>query len=210
MQELPPAAYAEQLARVQRTSSSVVNNVGPLQTREHGWGNVGLLQQQNKIPLSSALRQQPGRCDGVKLRCGFGDGSGVAGACPCMLPTSIMRTTAKRMSFFHHSAVSCFVTHIDELPPECRGSSCNVVYLSSNSLRSLDGIGQFPGLRVLSLANNLLGQVEDLHALRACPSLEVCVSRSRASHASIKHGSGFAWNEPLKPNCWLIVPPSRL
>jgi hypothetical protein len=48
-----------------------------------------------------------------------------------------------------------------------------VVYLSSNSLRSLEGADQFQGLRVLSAASNLIERADDVVALLNCPQLEV-------------------------------------
>ena len=102
------------------------------------------------------------------LRCIFEFAVPLAGLCACRCCPG--QPTFARPSGLC-SAVSCGVTHIDELPPECRG--CCVVYLSSNSLRSLEGVGQFVGLRVLSVASNLLERTDELAALQACEHLEV-------------------------------------
>ncbi len=48
-----------------------------------------------------------------------------------------------------------------------------LVYLSKNSLRSLQGIQQFRRARSVSLSDNLLGRWEDLLPLvEGCPELE--------------------------------------
>ncbi|KIZ01316.1 hypothetical protein MNEG_6644 [Monoraphidium neglectum] len=89
-----------------------------------------------------------------------------------MLPLSVaLCQQPARCDGVKLSAVSCCVTHIDELPAQFRG--CGVVYLSSNSLRSLEGADQFQGLRVLSAASNLIERADDVVALLNCPQLEV-------------------------------------
>lgn len=48
-----------------------------------------------------------------------------------------------------------------------------VLFLSKNSLRSTQGLEQFPHARVLSLADNLLGDWGDVSRLASCcPALE--------------------------------------
>ncbi len=64
------------------------------------------------------------------------------------------------------SAVERFVTFIDLLPD--RYHEAQAVYLSKNSLSSIDGIQQFRAIRSLSLADNLLASWEDLAPLVKC------------------------------------------
>ena len=47
------------------------------------------------------------------------------------------------------------------------------LYASRNRLSSLGGIERFPGLRLLSVGDNLFHDVSDLDALSRCPNLEV-------------------------------------
>jgi Leucine-rich repeat (LRR) protein len=47
------------------------------------------------------------------------------------------------------------------------------LYISRNSLESLDGLQQFPQLRVLSAGDNCISDLDQLALLkRACPVLE--------------------------------------
>ncbi|GFR53194.1 hypothetical protein Agub_g15943, partial [Astrephomene gubernaculifera] len=69
------------------------------------------------------------------------------------------------------SAVERFIERVDALP--ARFTDAQVVYLSKNSLTSVAGLAQFPGLRVLGLADNLLADPDQLEVLAgACPGLE--------------------------------------
>lgn len=73
--------------------------------------------------------------------------------------------TSKRVS-----VVSKYIEILDTLPPRFRAAE--VVYLSNNSISSLEGVAQFRDVRTLSLANNLVGEPEQLAVLAsACPSL---------------------------------------
>lgn len=58
------------------------------------------------------------------------------------------------------SAVEKFVTHVDELP--ARYQAAQIVFLSKNSLTGTSGIVQFAAVRVLSLADNLLSDVDEV------------------------------------------------
>ncbi len=51
--------------------------------------------------------------------------------------------------------------------PACLPALPQTLYVSKNSLRSLQGVEQFRGLRALSAADNALG---DLDALRLLPA----------------------------------------
>lgn len=69
------------------------------------------------------------------------------------------------------SAVEKFLTRIDILPEAFRG--CSIVYLSKNSLTSLEGIQQFPLVHSLALSDNLIASFEHLEPLvQGCPSLQ--------------------------------------
>lgn len=52
------------------------------------------------------------------------------------------------------SVVEKFIAEIDQLPP--RFKDVETLFLSNNSITTLNGIEQFPVLRVLSIANNLV------------------------------------------------------
>ena len=58
------------------------------------------------------------------------------------------------------AVVEKFITEIDRLPK--RFESIKVLYLSKNSLRSLEGVQQFRYLRTLSVADNLLASLDEL------------------------------------------------
>jgi len=61
---------------------------------------------------------------------------------------------------FSHSLVSVvekFISEIDQLPP--RFKDVETLFLSNNSITTLSGIEQFPALRVLSIANNLVRSI---------------------------------------------------
>ncbi len=68
------------------------------------------------------------------------------------------------------SVVSKYIEVLDTIPSLYRAAE--VVYLSNNSLTSLEGLSQFRALRTLSLSNNLVEDPEQLRVLAAaCPSL---------------------------------------
>jgi hypothetical protein len=67
--------------------------------------------------------------------------------------------------------VSCYMTHLDALPPAL-AQRVRVLYLSNNSIASLQGIQQFSNLTTLSLANNSLRYIHDLTPLAALTRLE--------------------------------------
>lgn len=70
------------------------------------------------------------------------------------------------------SAVERFITEVDVLPE--RYKQAQIIYLSKNSLRSLQGVQQFQNLHVLSAADNLLQDFSELDCLLgSCPALEV-------------------------------------
>lgn len=46
------------------------------------------------------------------------------------------------------------------------------LFLSNNSVRSLNGLGLFSGVRCLSLSHNLVRRAEDLHPLASLTRLE--------------------------------------
>ena len=63
------------------------------------------------------------------------------------------------------------LTEIDQLPSRYAG--IKVLYMSNNSISSLEGLSQFPQLESLSLANNLIADIRQLDVLAsACPALE--------------------------------------
>ena len=69
------------------------------------------------------------------------------------------------------SAVQRCLTSIGKVPD--RFTAATSVFLSKNSLSALRGIDQFADVRVLSLANNLVADFEEILVLRSCPHLRV-------------------------------------
>ena len=67
--------------------------------------------------------------------------------------------------------VSCYMTHLDALPTSL-AHRVRVLYLSNNSLASLQGIQQFSNITTLSLANNSLRYIHDLAPLSSLPQLD--------------------------------------
>lgn len=63
------------------------------------------------------------------------------------------------------------LTALPLVPEEQRAAA--VLYISRNSLASLEGVQQFGGLRVLSAAENLLASLAAVTPLRHCQELEV-------------------------------------
>lgn len=64
------------------------------------------------------------------------------------------------------------LTVIDELPEQYH--TAEVVYISRNNLRTLQGLEQFSQLRVLSASDNLFEDISQLQILQdACPGLQV-------------------------------------
>ena len=70
------------------------------------------------------------------------------------------------------TAVGKGLSVIDELPPSYDFlAKADVLYLSSNNLRSLRGVAQFGRLKTLSVGDNLLATFDDLDPLRELPAL---------------------------------------
>lgn len=69
------------------------------------------------------------------------------------------------------SVVQHCLTSIGKVPD--RFAAATSVYLSKNSLSTLAGIEQFSDLRVLSLSNNLIADLDELRALQPCSHLRV-------------------------------------
>jgi len=67
------------------------------------------------------------------------------------------------------------ICRLDELPSRYQAAS--KIFLSNNSLTSVRGIQQFRGVQTLTLAHNLLGNLEEVCVcVHACLSVYVCVS----------------------------------
>jgi hypothetical protein len=155
------------------------------------------------VSLAEVLAQTPARCDGAKIRCARAPDRAAPGRCWTGRPTrrtapcpharrppsarpgcrSPCTTSApltaprRRPAPPARSAVGCGIARLGPLPRRARAA--RAAYLSGNDLAGLEGAGQLPGLRALSLANNLVGQSDDLAPLRECPALEVCRGRGR-------------------------------
>ena len=69
------------------------------------------------------------------------------------------------------SVVERCLTSIGKVPD--RFAAATSVYLSKNSLTTLGGIQQFSDVRVLSLSNNLVADLEEIRVLQSCPHLRV-------------------------------------
>lgn len=69
------------------------------------------------------------------------------------------------------SVVQRCLTSIGKVPD--RFAAATSVFLSKNSLTTLRGLDQFADVRVLSLANNLVADLEEILVLRSCTHLRV-------------------------------------
>ena len=72
---------------------------------------------------------------------------------------------------FKLSLVGKQITTIGKLPPSI-ARNIKVLYISNNSLKSLNGIDQFSQLKSISCANNNIKFLGDLKYLSACHCLE--------------------------------------
>eukprot|EP00879_Flechtneria_rotunda_P031942 GHRR01035063.1.p1 GENE.GHRR01035063.1~~GHRR01035063.1.p1 ORF type:complete len:287 (+),score=83.59 GHRR01035063.1:224-1084(+) len=76
------------------------------------------------------------------------------------------------LAFLQVAAVERFISEIDQLPKQYQFAE--TVYLSRNSLRSLQGIQQFPQLQVLSCSGNLLADITELQPLaKGCQHVQI-------------------------------------
>lgn len=96
--------------------------------------------------LSYLLRTQPSVSDRGKIN---------AASRNIAIISSIPRAGPPRPSRPAQLTCSLTAAHIDQLPAPYRLAT--VLYLGGNNIRHLDGLSQFPNLRTLGLANNLVG-----------------------------------------------------
>jgi hypothetical protein len=167
------------MAHAQRASSAAAKQ--QQQQHDHGAAARAASNNNSGAPSSPAVKQPPvSKYAQQHQRQRSAAAAAAAAAAPAAAPgaesrqplsAALQTRPEARCDGVKLSAVSCQVTHIDPLPPACL--TCGVVYLSNNSLRSLEGVGQFGALRVLGCGNNLLARFDDLLPLRACAELEV-------------------------------------
>jgi hypothetical protein len=69
------------------------------------------------------------------------------------------------------SLVGCSISLIDKLSSKLAGGF-KIVYLSNNNIKHISGVEQFQSCRSLSLANNMIRYLDDLHPLGKLPEIE--------------------------------------
>jgi Leucine-rich repeat (LRR) protein len=96
---------------------------------------------------------------------------GVA-CCRAWQLSDVLRQQPACFSLKKINIASKYIEVLDELPPRFR--QVEILFLSNNSLRTVQGIQQFRSARVISLTNNVIDSFDEVDVLAAaCPSLEV-------------------------------------